>query len=123
MAKAGTTPIIYIVDDDRDVRDSISFMLRTHDIPNSTFASGQDFIAALPSLAPGCLLLDVRMPRLTGLEVLAWLRERGCDWPAVVMTGHGEGDLGTRAITLGARDFIEKPFDADLLLHCLRRNS
>jgi len=122
VAKAETTPIVYVIDDDRDVRDSISFMLRTHDIVSRTFASAQDFIEAQPDLAPGRILLDVQMPKMSGLEVLGFLKERGCDWPVVMMTGHGEGDVGTRAIRLGARDFIEKPFDVDLLLHCLRRS-
>ena len=121
MTASGSSPIVYIIDDDRDVRNSISFMLATDGIRSRTFASGQEFIDAWPGLSPGCLLLDVRMPQITGLELLAMLNEQGCTWPVVVMTGHGEVDLGTRAIKLGARDFIEKPFDADLLLHCLRR--
>jgi two-component system response regulator FixJ len=121
VTASGTSPIVYIIDDDHDVRNSISFMLATDGIRNRTFAGGQEFIDAWPALSPGCLLLDIRMPRMTGLELLAALNEQGCAWPVVVMTGHGEVDLGTRAIKLGARDFIEKPFDIDLLLHCLRR--
>ena len=97
-------------------------MLRTDGIDSRCFAGGQEFIDTWQSLPPGCLLLDIRMPRMSGLELLAALNEQGCTWPVVVMTGHGEVDLGTRAIKLGARDFIEKPFDADLLLHCLRRS-
>ena len=122
MASSDTSPIVYIIDDDRDVRDSISFMLKTCGFHSRCFASGQEFLDAWTALPPGCLLLDVRMPRMTGLELLATLNEQGCTWPVVVMTGHGEVDLGTHAIKLGARDFIEKPFDADLLLHCLRRS-
>lgn len=120
-ANAGNLPIVYIIDDDRDVRDSISFMLRTDGIDSHSFASGDEFMAAQPDLPRGCLLLDVGMPRMSGLEVLAALNDQGCAWPVVVMTGHGETNLGIQAIRLGARDFIEKPFDADLLLHCLRR--
>jgi two-component system, LuxR family, response regulator FixJ len=123
VAAPSPPPIVYIIDDDRDVRHSISFMLHTDGIANRAFAGGQEFMEAQPSLPPGCLLLDVRMPRMSGLDVLAALNEQGCTWPVVVMTGHGEGDLGTRAIRLGARDFIEKPFEADLLLHCLRRTA
>lgn len=121
-AETSNLPIVYIVDDDRDVRDSISFMLRTDGITSRSFASGDEFMAAQPGLPRGCLLLDVSMPRMSGLEVLTALADQGCGWPVVVMTGHGEADLGSRAIRLGARDFIEKPFDADLLLHCLRRS-
>ena len=115
------TPLVYIIDDDRDVRDSIAFMLRTDGISCRAFADAFQFLDAQPDLEPGCLLLDVRMPRMSGLDLLAILVERGCNWPVIVMTGHGERDLAHQAIGLGARDFVEKPFDADLLLHCLRK--
>jgi FixJ family two-component response regulator len=115
------SPLVYIVDDDRDVRDSIVFMLRTDGIASHAFADAGSFLDALPALQPGCLLIDIRMPETTGLDLLNLLIQRGCSWPAVIMTGHGERDLAERALSLGARDFIEKPFDADLLLHCLRR--
>jgi len=123
VAAGKNPPIVHIVDDDRDVRDSIAFMLGTDGIASRSYATGVEFLDALPELPRGCILLDVGMPRMGGLEVLAELGNRGCDWPVVVMTGHGEADLGTRSITLGARDFVEKPFDADLLLHCLRRTT
>jgi two-component system response regulator FixJ len=119
---ASEAPIVYIIDDDRDVRESLSFMLRTDGILSRAFAGGQEFMAARPDLAPGCLLLDLRMPQMSGLDVMTALKEQGCGWPIVVMTGHDEADLGTTAIRLGARDLLEKPFDADLLLHCLRRS-
>jgi two-component system, LuxR family, response regulator FixJ len=122
VASSGDSPIVYIIDDDSEVRNSIAFMLRTDGIDGRCFAGGQEFIDAWQSLPPGCLLVDIRMPRMSGLDLLAALNEQGCTWPVVVMTGHGEVDLGTRAIKLGARDFVEKPFDADLLLHCLRRS-
>jgi two-component system response regulator FixJ len=121
VASPTNSPIVYIIDDNPDVRNSIAFMLRTHDIASRAFAGGYEFAEALPTLAPGCLLLDIRMPGISGLELLAKLADDGCTWPVVVMTGHGEVDLGTKAIRLGARDFLEKPFDVDLLLHCLRR--
>lgn len=121
ITQAGKPPIVYIIDDDHDVRNSISFMLRTDGITSRAFSCGVEFMEVQPDLPPGCVLLDVRMPQMNGLEVLTALNEQGCTWPVVVMTGHDEGDLGTRAIKLGARHVIEKPFDADLLLHCLRR--
>jgi len=120
-APSNKAPIVYVIDDDRDVRESIAFMLHTDGIASRVFAGGHEFMEAMPNLPAGCLLLDVRMPRMSGFELLAALNEEGFGWPVVVMTGHGEADLGTRALMLGARDFIEKPFDADLLLHCLRR--
>lgn len=121
MASTGNAPVVYIIDDDYEVRNSIAFMLRTDGIDTRCFGGGQEFIDAWQSLSPGCLLIDIRMPRMSGLELLAALNAQGCCWPVVVMTGHGEVDFATRAIKLGARDFVEKPFDADLLLHCLRR--
>jgi two-component system response regulator FixJ len=121
MMASGHLPIVYIIDDDRDVRNSIAFMLQTDGLASRAFGAGQEFIATWKDLRPGCLLLDIHMPSMDGFELLARLREQGCLWPIVVMTGHGEADLGTRAIQSGARDFIEKPFESDLLLHCLRR--
>ena len=98
MAKANTSPIIYIIDDDRAVRDSISFMLGTDGLASRTFASGREFLEQQPDLAPGCILLDVQMPRMSGHDVLAALKERGCDWPVVMMTGQGDGDVGTQHV-------------------------
>jgi FixJ family two-component response regulator len=121
VASTGNSSTVYIIDDDCEVRNSIAFMLGTDGIDSHCFAGGQEFIEAWRSLPPGCLLIDIRMPRMSGLELIATLNEQECGWPVVVMTGHGEADFATRAIKLGARDFIEKPFDADLLLHCLRR--
>ncbi len=113
-----TTQIVYVVDDDRDVRRSISFMLGSADISSYPFASGSDFLEALPQLRPGCILLDLRMPNMDGFQVMAELKARGTDWPVVVMTGHGEVSIAVRAMKLGAVDFIEKPFAEDTLLGC-----
>lgn len=110
-----------MVDDDRDVRRSISFMLGTADINSRPFASGADFIESLGELEPGCILLDIRMPEIDGFEVMAELSRRGIDWPVIVMTGHGEVSIAVRAMKLGAVDFIEKPFDEGLLLSSLDR--
>ncbi|PWG03827.1 DNA-binding response regulator [Sphingosinicella humi] len=112
---------VHVVDDDRDVRRSISFMLGTADINSRPFASGADFIESLGELEPGCILLDIRMPEIDGFEVMAELSRRGIDWPVIVMTGHGEVSIAVRAMKLGAVDFIEKPFDEGLLLSSLDR--
>jgi two-component system response regulator FixJ len=109
---------VYVVDDDRDVRRSLSFMLGASDIRSHPFASGEDFVEALPDLQPGCVLLDLRMPEMDGFHVMAELNKREIDWPVIVMTGHGEVPVAVRAMKLGAIDFIEKPFSEDALLAC-----
>lgn len=112
---------MYVVDDDRDVRSSISFMLSTGDLRSRPFADGQDFFDSLNELDPGCILLDIRMPKMDGFQVMAELERRGVDWPIIVMTGHGEVPVAVRAMKQGAVDFIEKPFGEDLLLASLER--
>jgi two-component system response regulator FixJ len=109
---------IYVVDDDRDVRRSLSFMLGAADIRSHPFGSGLDFLEALPDLEPGCVLLDLRMPHMDGFQVMEALTERKIDWPVVVMTGHGEVPVAVRAMKMGAVDFIEKPFSEQALLNC-----
>jgi two-component system response regulator FixJ len=109
---------VYVVDDDRDVRRSLSFMLSASEIRSHPFGSGVDFLEAIPDLEPGCVLLDIRMPQMDGFEVMARLAQRGIDWPVIVMTGHGEVPVAVRAMKLGAVDFIEKPFSEEALLDC-----
>jgi two-component system, LuxR family, response regulator FixJ len=109
---------VYVVDDDRDVRRSLSFMLGASEIQSHPFGSGIDFLEAIPDLEPGCVLLDIRMPQMDGFEVMAELARRGIDWPVIVMTGHGEVPVAVRAMKLGAVDFIEKPFSEEALLGC-----
>ncbi len=112
---------VYVVDDDRDVRLSLSFMLSASEIKTYPFGSGVDFLEALPDLEPGCVLLDIRMPQLDGFQIMAALAERKVDWPVIVMTGHGEIPSAVRAMKLGAIDFIEKPFSEETLLACFRQ--
>ena len=109
---------VYVVDDDRDVRRSLSFMLGAAEIRSHPYGSGSDFLEALPNLEPGCILLDLRMPQMDGFHVMAELAERNVDWPVIVMTGHGEVPTAVRAMKLGAVDFIEKPFSEQALLGC-----
>jgi len=109
---------VYVVDDDRDVRRSLSFMLGAAEIRSHPYGSGSDFLDALPDLEPGCILLDLRMPQMDGFHVMAALAERNVDWPVIVMTGHGEVPTAVRAMKLGAVDFIEKPFSEQALLGC-----
>ena len=115
------TVCVYIIDDDAHVRHSIGFMLGTANWASRAFTGGDEFLDAVPKLDPGCILLDVRMPRIDGFEVLAALAQRQLKWPVVVMTGHGETALAVQAMKLGAIDFVEKPFEEALLLSCLER--
>ena len=114
-------PQVYVIDDDRDVRRSLSFMLGAAEIRSHPFGSGADFLEALPDLEPGCILLDLRMPNMDGFGVMAGLAERKIDWPVIVMTGHGEVPIAVRAMKLGAVDFIEKPFSEQALLACFEQ--
>jgi len=116
-----TSQNVYVVDDDHDVRSSISFMLSTADLNSRPFSNGEDFLAHAHDLAPGCILLDVRMPRMDGFQVMAELEKANIDWPIIVMTGHGEVPVAVRAMKMGAVDFIEKPFGEDLLMASLER--
>jgi two-component system, LuxR family, response regulator FixJ len=117
MNDAGLTKshTVYVVDDDRDVRRSLSFMLAADRIRSYPFASGSDFLEALPDLDPGCVLLDLRMPGMDGFEVMGELAQRFVDWPVIIMTGHGEVPIAVRAMKQGAVDFIEKPFTEEEL--------
>lgn len=96
-------------------------MLSTGGTPARPFASGQDFLDSLDHLEPGCILLDIRMPGISGVEVMEELDRRRIEWPVVVMTGHGEVSLAVQTMKLGAIDFLEKPFDEESLRSCIDR--
>jgi two-component system response regulator FixJ len=110
---------VYVVDDNRDVRRSLSYMLGAAQTPSRPFGSGQDFLEALPNLEPGCILLDLRMPQMDGFAVMEALAREGNDWPVIVMTGHGEISIAVRAMKQGAIDFLQKPFSEEALSGCL----
>ncbi len=112
---------VHVVDDDRDVRRSISFMLGVADLQSRPFASGQDLLDSLDEVHPGAILLDIRMPQMDGFQLMAELSRRGVEWPVVVMTGHGEVSVAVQAMKAGAVDFLEKPFGEDVLLASLTR--
>lgn len=112
---------VYIVDDDTDVRESIGFMLSTRGTQTRRFASGAAFLDAARGLPPGCVLLDMRMPEMDGLQVLAEMEKRRIDWPVIVMTGHGETMMAAQALGLGAIEFLEKPFEESHLQRCIDR--
>jgi two-component system, LuxR family, response regulator FixJ len=112
---------VHVVDDDREVRRSLSFMLGSAQFNSRPFASGSDLVESLDELQPGCVLLDIRMPEMDGFQVMAELARRGVHWPVVVMTGHGEVPVAVRAMKAGAVDFLEKPFEEEVLLGSLER--
>ena len=106
----------YVIDDEAAVRDSISVLLEARDLPVRCFASADEFLATAPSLAPGCVITDLRMPGLGGIELLERLAALGRAFPVIVMTGYGEVPLAVRAVKAGALDFIEKPFPGSVLI-------
>ena len=108
--------IVYIVDDDDAVRDSLCFLLKSVDITGKGFSSGNEFLDAYDPDWEGCILLDIRMPGVSGMEVQRQLAERNCPLPIIFITGHGDIPMAVEAMHLGAYDFIQKPFhDQELL--------
>lgn len=112
---------VYVVDDDEDVRQSMAFLLRSLGYESRAFASGPELLAEVAALDPGCLFVDFRMGRMTGLQLLSELRTRGIDWPVVIMTGHADLSAGVDALGMGALDFLEKPFGEETLTGVLDR--
>jgi two-component system response regulator FixJ len=110
---------IHLVDDDEAIRRSAGFMLKTSGYQVKAYASGVELMKEARELAPGCILLDVRMPGMDGLEVQTALRERGIGFPVIVMTGHGDVGVAVQAMKAGAVDFIEKPFEKAVLLSAI----
>jgi RNA polymerase sigma factor (sigma-70 family) len=107
---------IFIVDDDEAIRDSLDMLLRTVDLNTTTFGSGDEFLEAYDPGWEGCILLDIRMPGTSGMEVQKRLAESGCSIPIIFITGHGDIPMAVEAMHIGAFDFIQKPFrDQDLL--------
>lgn len=111
--------LVHLVDDDESVRRSASFMLRTSGYLVKTYASGAELLVDAKSIAPGCILLDVRMPGPDGIEVQKVLRGQGVLHPVIVMTGHGDVTVAVQAMKQGAVDFIEKPFEKAVLLSAI----
>lgn len=110
------TRIVHVVDDDEAIRQSISFMLRKAGHTVVTHASGTDFLKVTTRATAGCVLLDVRMPDIDGLEVQARLAAQGVMLPIIMLTGHGDVTLAVRAVKAGAIEFLEKPFERSALL-------
>lgn len=109
-------PLVYVVDDDDAVRSAIRLLLKSVGLPVTQFASPEEFLTAYDEDQPGCLLLDVRMPQMTGLELQERLNRRGAIIPVVFISGHADVPIAVEAMQHGAFDFLQKPFrDHDLL--------
>lgn len=109
-------PTVFVIDDDKAVRHFLRGLIASVNLRVEAFASAQEFLAAYRSSSPGCLLLDIRMPGMSGLELQQELSVRGIDLPVIVLTGHGDVQVAVHAMKAGAVDFIEKPFNNELLL-------
>jgi two-component system response regulator FixJ len=116
MPSEGT---VHVIDDDDAVRESLSFLLRSAKLEVHAYESAAAFLSALPVNA-GCIVTDVRMPEVSGIDLLRRLRDRGIAMPVIVMTGHGDVPLAVEAMKIGAVDFFEKPFDDEALLAAVR---
>ncbi|MGB6910773.1 MAG: response regulator FixJ [Methyloceanibacter sp.] len=112
--------VVHIVDDDEAVRQSLAFLLSTAGVPVRVYDSATSFLDGLASLQPGCLITDVRMPDMTGIELLQRLKAKSVDLPVIVITGHGDIPLAVEAMKSGAIDFIEKPFAEEAILRAVR---
>ena len=108
--------VVHVIDDDPAVRDSLSFLLATAGLTVRTFESAGAFLDAFTTVAPGCIVTDVRMPGMSGIELMTALTKRGVTLPVIVITGHGDVPLAVEAMKLGAIDFLEKPFEDDRLI-------
>src|SRR6266567_7208934 len=106
---------VYVIDDDEAMRDSLGFTLGTADFHVTLFESAQHFLAAVSSVEFGCVVSDVRMPGLDGIELLKRMKAARSPFPILIMTGHGDVPLAVEAMKLGAVDFLEKPFEDDRL--------
>jgi len=112
--------IVHIIDDDDAVRDSLAFLLSSSGIRAETHASAAVFLERFAETSIGCIITDIRMPDISGIDLLRQVKERNPALPVIVMTGHGDVPLAVEAMKLGAADFLEKPFDDDALLAAIR---
>jgi two-component system response regulator FixJ len=112
--------VVHVIDDDEAMRDSLAFLLRAAKIEVQTYESASSFLECLPKIKPGCIITDVRMPGMSGIDLLKRLRQLKIALPVIVITGHGDVLLAVEAMKWGAADFLEKPFDDDVLLAAIR---
>lgn len=114
------TGTVHVIDDDEGLRDSLTFLLRAAKIDVRSYSSATAFLEALPDLGASCIITDVRMPGLSGIDLLRRLKELKVTVPVIVITGHGDVALAVDAMKIGAMDFLEKPFDDEVMLASVR---
>jgi len=116
-----TNGVVHIVDDDDAVRQSLAFLLSSAGLPVRLYDSASAFLAGLATPQGGCLITDIRLPGMSGIDLLKTMREKALSMPAIVITGHGDVPLAVEAMKAGAVDFIEKPFEEEAILSAVRR--
>jgi two-component system, LuxR family, response regulator FixJ len=112
--------LVHVIDDDDAIRDSLEFLLRSARIEVKTYDSAAAFLEALPTIKSGCIVTDVRMPQISGIDLLRRLKALDITMPVIVLTGHGDISIAVESMKIGAVDFIEKPFDDDVLLASIK---
>lgn len=115
-----TEPVVHVIDDDEAMRESLSFLLDTAGLSARAYDSAAAFLEIAETLDGGCIVTDVRMPEMSGLDLVQRLKERGVGLPVIVITGHGDVPLAVQAMKAGVVDFLEKPFDDEALLAAIR---
>ena len=120
MSMMQPEPIIYVIDDDDAVRQSLEFLLKTAGMTVRGFEHAKAFLDLLPQVQQGCVITDVRMPGMSGIDLLSRLKDTNPELPVIVITGHGDISLAVEAMKIGAIDFLEKPFDDDQLIAAVR---
>lgn len=111
---------VHVIDDDEAVRESLAFLLAAADIEVRTYETPKAFLEELEAIASGCIITDVRMPQMSGLDLLQRIQQTHADLPVIVITGHGDVPLAVEAMKAGAMEFLEKPFDDEVLLAAVR---
>jgi two-component system response regulator FixJ len=126
MASAATGRTVFVVDDDDAARDSLVMLLKSDGLASKGYASAHDFLATFDPAARGCIITDLRMPGMDGIELIRALKGVGCILPVIVITGHADVSRAVDAMKAGAVDFIEKPYESEVILkgvrHCLEEN-
>lgn len=113
-------PVVHVIDDDQAVRESLEFLLDCAGLRVTGYESADSFLAALPGLEPGCVVTDVRMPGMSGIELVERLKALGMRNPVIIITGHADVPMAIHAMKQGVDDFIEKPFADDAILNSIR---
>jgi two-component system response regulator FixJ len=121
MMPAFPEATVHVVDDDESARESLAFLLESADFQVVTYPSAPAFLTALPTAAPGCVITDVRMPEMSGQELVVRMATLSPRMPVIMMTGHGDIPMAVEAMRSGVIDFIEKPFSESRILDALRR--